>query len=84
MTETIIKTIGRIIIALIAGGSLWAVVHEARESQMEQLSKLDPLVNAMERGVDGVNRMIDVYVMSEKENLLEKKEMRETLIKNKE
>lgn len=84
MAETIIKTIGRIIIALIAGGSLWAVVHEARESQMEQLSKLDPLVDAMERSVDGVNRVIDVYVMSEKENMLERKRMRNELIKGKE
>ena len=84
MTETIIKTIGKIVIALIAGGSIWAVVHEARESQIEQLDKLDPLVDAMQRSVDGVNRLIDVYVMSEKENLLEKKEMRENLLKNKE
>ena len=84
MTETIIKTIGRIIIALIAGGSLWAVVHEARESQMEQWNKLDPLVDAMERSVNGVNRIIDVYVMSETENMLERKQMRKELIKDKE
>ena len=81
MTETIIKTIGRIIIALIAGGSIWAVVHEIRESQMEQLNKFDPLVDAMERGVDGVNRMINVYVMSETEDILERKQRRKELSK---